>query len=72
MADGTTYQPDVDEEQMDDPLNNLTNTITSYATNLANLSIENDKLAEQLNLSLAQNKILTDLLSRKICGISST
>ena len=44
VADGTTYYPHVEEEQMADALNNLVNAVASDATNLTNLKMTNSKL----------------------------
>ena len=49
-------------------LNNLANAVTSDATNLTNLTIAKSNPEEQLKLSLAQNKVLIDLL-RKIYAV---
>ena len=57
---------------MDDTLKNLANVITSDATNLTNLTMANDNLTKQLNETLAQNKFLTDLLIKNICGVAAT
>ena len=53
-------------------LNNLANAITSDTNNLANLTITNYKLTEQLKVTLSQNKVLTDLLRKYICGVTAT
>ena len=57
---------------MDDVLNNLANAVTSESTNLTNLTTTNTKLVEQLKVSLDQNKVLTDLLIKNICGVTAT
>ena len=44
VADEYTYQPHVEEVDMDNTLNNLTNTTTSDATNINNLTLTNTKL----------------------------
>ena len=49
-------------------LNNLANAVTSDATNFTNLTIAKSNPEEQLKLSLAQNKVLIDLL-RKIYAV---
>ena len=53
-------------------LNNLANDITSDTNNLANLTITNYKLTEKLKVTLSQNKVLTDLLRKYICGVTAT
>ena len=58
MVDYTTYQPHMEEAHMANALNNLTNFITSEATNLTNLTMKNTYLEEQINVALAQNKVL--------------
>ena len=59
MADKTTDQPHMKEANMVDALNNIANAVTSDATNLANLTTANAKLAKQLKVELAQNKVRT-------------
>ena len=56
---------------MSDALNKLANAVTLDATNLTNLTMENSNLAGKLKVVLSQNKVLTDLLIRKICGVTS-
>ena len=68
----TTDHTHVEEEKMDDALNNLSSTVTSEANNLTNITMENAKLTEQINMVMAQNKALTNLLSKKICGLPET
>ena len=53
-------------------LNNLANSATSYATNLTNSTTENAKMGEQIKVELSQNKVLTYLLIKYICGIAVT
>ena len=64
MADDTTDQTHLEEAHMNDALNNLTNSVTSYATNLTNSKMTNSKILEQLNVVLAKNKVLKDVLSK--------
>ena len=68
MADDTTDEPHVEEAHMADSLNNLVNAVTSDATKLTNLTFSNANLVEQLKVGLSQNKVIIDLLSRKIFG----
>ena len=49
-------------------LSNLSNAATLDATNLTNITKTNTKLAENINMELAQNKVPTDLLS----GVTAT
>ena len=65
-------QPHVKEANMDDALKNLANGITSYATNLTNLKTANAKLSVQLKVELSQNKVLTELINKKICNVTAT
>ena len=64
MANDTTDQPHVEETHMADVLNNLTNSVTSDTTNLTNLTMTKSKLAVQLRVAIAQNKVLIDLLRK--------
>ena len=57
---------------MFDVFNNLANAVTLDASNLANLTLKKSKLAVQIKVSLSQKKLLTDLLSKAICGITET
>ena len=72
MADDTTDEPHVEEAHMADSLNNLVNAVTSDATKLTNLTFSNANLVEQLKVGLSQNKVLADLLSKNICGVTAT
>ena len=71
MEDDTIYQTHMEESHMADALNNLDNAVTLDATNLTNLTITKSKLSEQLKVELYQNKVLTDLLNKMICGVTS-
>ena len=70
--DDTTDLTHVEETHMTDALNKLANAVTSNTTNLTNLIMKNIKLAEQLKAELAQNKVLTYLLNKKIFGVTAT
>ena len=72
VAYETTDKPHVEEAYMNESLNNLVNSFISDATNLANLKTKNANLAEQLKVSLAQNKVLPELLRKKILGVPET
>ena len=72
MADDYIDQPHVEESHMYNSLNNLANSVTSDATNLAKLTMKNANLKEQLKVALAQNRMLTDLLRKTICGVTET
>ena len=62
----------MEESHVANALNNFSNTITSDATNLTNLTFTNAKLVEQLKVALSQNKVLTELLIKKIWGVTAT
>ena len=72
MVDETIDQPYVEEEQISDALNNLTNDVTSDAIKLTNLTTDNSNIAVQIKVALYQNKGLTDLPTKKIWGLSVT
>ena len=69
MADKTTDQPHMEETKIIDAPNNLTNNVTSDETTLINLISLNFKLSGQLKVLLPQNKVLTELPRKKICGL---
>ena len=60
------------EAKMDDGLNNLTSTVASEITNLRNITTVNAKLAGKIKVELYKNKVLTNLLSKNVCGLSAT
>ena len=72
MEDDTTDKPHVEEAHMAVALNNLDKIVTSDTTNLAQLTMKMAKLAEQLQVALAQNNMLTDLLSKNIWDVTAT
>ena len=72
MADNTINHPHLEERHMTDVLNNLTNAVTSDASNLTNLTLTNTKMAEKLKVALTQNKVLTELLSKTLWGVTAT
>ena len=67
-----SWQPRVEEAHMTNALNNLANAVTSYASKLANLTLTNAKLAEQIKVAPSQNNILAYLLRKNICGVTET
>ena len=46
----------------------LANDVTSDLTKLIKLTTSNTNIAKQIKVALSQNKVLTDLLSKKICS----
>ena len=66
MADDTTNQTHVEEAHIANALNNLAHTVTSDTTNHTKLTLTNANMAEQLNVALSQNKVLTDLLRKNV------
>ena len=72
MVDDTTDQTHVEESHMADSLNNPSNAITSYTTNLTNIKLTNNNLEEKIKVEISQNKVLTDLLRKKINGVTAT
>ena len=66
VADDNTDHPHVKEAHMSDAMNNLSNAVMPDATNLTNLTITYAHLVEQPKVALSQNKVLTDLLRKKI------
>ena len=72
MANETSDHPHVEEAHMVNVLNNPDNTVTSDETNLTSLTTVTSKLPEQLNVALFQNKVFTDLLSKKIFDVAAT
>ena len=49
---------------MANAIKNLDNAVTSDVTNVTNLRMTNAKLAEQLRVELALNKVIIDLLRK--------
>ena len=72
MAYETTDQPHVEESHMANAVNNLANNVTSDTTNLTYLTFTNAKLAEQINVAISQNKVLTELLKTNMYCFKAT
>ena len=72
MADDTIYHPHMEEAHMAVTLNNRAKIIPSDTTKLTNLIMANYNLAGKVKAKLAQNKVLTDLLRKNICGVTTT
>ena len=49
---------------MANAIKNIDNAVTSDVTNVTNLRMTNAKLAEQLRVELALNKVIIDLLRK--------
>ena len=58
MSDKTIDQTHVEEEKISDVMNNLTNAVTSDATNPTNSTTKKYKLSEKIMVALVPQKFL--------------